>query len=130
MILHTSSGVTGGGQGAECPPETSDGEISADLLGKKRQGKRERGENWEEKKENCKREGGILKIFFFFFFFFFCFSRVKTSKICFGSTKMEIFYGGKKHFTRGKKLGKMTLPPQKNFPVTPLHTSLKETRNF
>ena len=40
----------------EDPPETSDQEISADLPGKKREGKR--GENLEEKKENCNREGG------------------------------------------------------------------------
>ena len=31
---HMCSGITGGGQGAECPPETSDWEISADLPGK------------------------------------------------------------------------------------------------
>ena len=54
----------------------------------------------------------------FFFFFFFCFSLLKTTKICFGSTKMGIL-PGKKHFTLGKS-GKMTLPPQKNMPVTPL----------
>ena len=30
------------------------------------------------------------------------------------------FLLGKEHFTPGKKSGKMTLPPQKNFPVTPL----------
>ena len=36
----------------------------------------------------------------FFFFFFFCFSLFKTTKICFGSTKLEIFYcsTGKKAF--------------------------------
>ena len=34
---------------AECPPETSDWEISADLPGKERQGKKENG---AEKKEN------------------------------------------------------------------------------
>ena len=28
----------------------------------------------------------------FFFFFFFCFSLLKTTEICFGSTKMGIFY--------------------------------------
>ena len=49
--------------GAECPPETSDREYFADLLGKKRQGKkRKRGENGEEKKGNCKEEGGKLKM--------------------------------------------------------------------
>ena len=37
----------------------------------------------------------------------------------FRPTKMEILiYTGKKHFTVGKKSGKMTLPPQKKFPVT------------
>ena len=46
---------------------------------------------------------------------------LKTTGICFGSTKMGIFYR-KKHFTPGKKLGKMSLPPQKNMPITPLPT--------
>ena len=55
-----SSGVTGGGQGHFGPPQISDREIFADVAGKKRQGKR--GENWEEKKENCKREGGKLEM--------------------------------------------------------------------
>ena len=44
--------------GAECPPDASDLEISADLPGKERQGKTESG---EEKKENLKREGGNWK---------------------------------------------------------------------
>ena len=30
------------------------------------------------------------------------------------------FSTGKKHFTPGNKSGKMTLPPQKKFPVSPL----------
>ena len=41
--------------GAGCPPDISHWEISGDLLGKEREGKRENG---EEKKENQKREGG------------------------------------------------------------------------
>ena len=41
------------------------------------------------------------------------------TKISFGCTKMEIFYQ-EKAFHAGKKSGKMTLPPQKNSPVTPL----------
>ena len=57
-LYSTTSGVTG--VGGIVPPKTSDWEISADLQGKKRQGKR--GENLEEKKENCKREGGKLKM--------------------------------------------------------------------
>ena len=39
-------GVTGGGAGGQsAPPETSDSEISADLPGKERQGKKQKGEN-------------------------------------------------------------------------------------
>ena len=49
----------------------------------------------------------------------FCFSLLKTTEICFGSTKMGIFYR-EKTFHAGTKSGKMTLPPQKNMPVTPL----------
>ena len=56
----------------------------------------------------------------FFFFFFFCFSLFKMAKICFGCTKMKIFYREKSISRREKKSGQMTLPPQKNFPVTPL----------
>ena len=51
---------------------------------------------------------------FLFSFFFFCFSLLKTMEISFVSTKMGIFY-------REIKSGKMTLPTQKNMPVTPLH---------
>ena len=66
------SGVTAGGRGAGCPPDTSHREISADLphtlltgkflltYGEKR-GKEKR-ENGKEKKENQKREGGKLKM--------------------------------------------------------------------
>ena len=50
----------------------------------------------------------------------FCLSLFKTTKICFGSTKMKIFYRDKSSSCQGKKSGKTTLPPQKNFPVTPL----------
>ena len=51
-------------------------------------------------------------------FFFFCFSLFKTTEICFGSTKMEIFYL-EKAFHAGKKIRKMTLAPLKNIPLTP-----------
>ena len=91
-------------------PETSDREIFADVSGKNRQGKKgKRGKNEEEKKENCRREGGKLEMevgkviksgenFFFFFL---------------------IFYW--EHFTLGKKSGKTTFPSQKNMPVIPLY---------
>ena len=122
-----SSGVTGGGgggQGAECPPETSDREMFGDLSGKKREGKNlKRGETVEEKKKNIRekvenwkwKEGrrgkfqNVERIFFFFFFF--CFSLFKTMKIFWGATKMEIFFTGKMDFTPGKKSGKIDFAP-------------------
>ena len=64
-------------------------------------------ENCKLKQENVIKRGKEVRTFF-----------LKT-KICFGSTKMGIFYR-EKHFTPGKKSGKITLPPQKNMPVTPL----------
>ena len=97
--------------------------------------KGKRGENWEEKKENCKREereGGKLKMAGgkvwvtewgedpFFSLFFFTFQNHSNLFWVYQNAK---FSTGKKHFTiftPGKKSGKITLPPQKNFPVTPL----------
>ena len=76
----------GWGQGAECPQRFLTGTFFADVLGKKeaRKKKRKRGENWEEKKENCKTEGRKLEmevgkviksvVVFFFFFFFLLFT--------------------------------------------------------
>ena len=66
----------------------------------------------------------------FFFFLLFCFSLFKTAKISFGCIKMEIFYREKKHFTPGKKSGKMTLPLQKNFPVMPLGSPIARDNQF
>ena len=86
--------------GAECPTETSDREIFADVSGKKKEGKK--GENWEEKNENCKREGGKLEmevgkiiksgedLFFFAFHFW------KRRKFVLGLPKWE-FSTGKKN---------------------------------
>ena len=67
------------------------------------------------------KRGEDLFFFFlsFFFFFFFCFSLLKMTEICFGSTKIRILYWEKAFHVR-KKSGKITLPPQKNMPVMPL----------
>ena len=92
------SGITGKGRGAEFPPRLLTGKFLLTYREKEARKKGKRGENGEEKKENYKKEGGKLKMeggkvtkwgeeFFFFFF-----SLFKTTKICFGSTKMEIFY--------------------------------------
>ena len=119
---------------------------------KRSQGKKGK---WGKKKENWKKEGGKLKkkekklqndektflllllllllLFFFFFFFlilfiyffFFCFSLFKTTEICFGSTKIEIFYQ-EKAFHAGKKSGKITLPLRKNFLLRPWFCSSSE----
>ena len=64
-------------------------------------------------------------VFVLFFFFFAChFS--KRQKFVLGLPKWK-FSTGKKHFTPGKKSGKMTLPPQKNVPVTHLLRCLSAT---
>ena len=90
--------ITGGGQSA---PYTSQREISADLPGIERQGKkRNRAEKNEDRKSgNRKWKGEKLhneeRTFFFFSLF-------KTTEICFWSTKMGIFYR-KKHITPAKK---------------------------
>ena len=47
------------GAGGRVPPDISPREITGDLPGKKRQGKKGNG---EEKKENRKKEGGKLKM--------------------------------------------------------------------
>ena len=59
-------------------------------------------------------------LFCVFFFFFFAFYFSKPLKFVLGLPKWK-FSTGKKHFTPGKKSEKMTLPPQKNLPVTPLY---------
>ena len=114
----------------QCPPETSDCEISADLPEKERRGKEKR-ENGAEKKENLKMAGGKIEngrrksykmmrgLFFFFFFFFFHFS--KPLEFVLGLPRMGIFYREKSISGREKKSGEMTLPPLKNVPLTPLH---------
>ena len=99
-------------RGGECPQRLVTGKISADLSGKKRQGKignrEERRKIVKGKVENWKWKEGKVH-----------FSLFKTMKICFKCTKMEIF-SWEKGFHGEKKSGKKTLPPQKKFPVTPL----------
>ena len=53
ILFVTVSGITGGALGAggqSASPETSDWEISADLPGKKRQGKKRKGVKIEKKR--------------------------------------------------------------------------------
>ena len=75
LMLSKSSGVTGegGSRGQSAPRDFWPGNVCW-CMGKKEA--RKMGENWEEKKENCKREGGKLEkevrtCFFFFYLFFF-----------------------------------------------------------
>ena len=90
------------------------------------------GENWEVKKENCKREGWKIEkgrwksykwgedpLFFPFFFFFSLFWKRRKFVLVYQKPKWE-FSTRNKHFTLGKKSGKMTLPRLKNMPGTPL----------
>ena len=141
-----SSGVTGGrvggsrGQagagGQSAPLRLLTRKFLADLLGKKREGKKgKRGEMEKNRRKIVKRKveydiiwygklklevGKVTNEERTFFFLAFHFS--KRLKFVLGlpkRTKMEIFYR-EKAFHAGKKSGKMTLPPQKNFPVSPL----------
>ena len=92
--------------------------------------KKEKGwKKWDEKKEyckNCKREGGKLEMkvgkvikrgegedLFFFFFFFFCFSLLKTTEICFGSTRNGKFSTGKSISRREKNQERWLCPLRK-----------------
>ena len=52
--------------------------------------------------------------FFSFFFFFFCFALLKTTEICFGSTKMGIFYR-EKTFHAGEKIRKNDFAPSEKY---------------
>ena len=121
-----SSGVTGGGREGGFHRE-----IFVDLPRKQRQKKMENG---EEKKKNCEREGGKLKmeveevwkwgedLFFLSFFLLLLLlllSLFEITKI-WGIPKWKIFYRRKSIFHAENKLGKVTLPPLKNIPVTPL----------
>ena len=121
FLILTVSGVTGRGQST--PQWLLTGKFLLTCLEK-------RGENWEEK-EKRKKEGKLKKGRWKSYkmrrepfqneegTFFFCFSLFKTTKICFGSTKMEIFYR-KKHFTLGEKNHEKWLRPlRKMFPLCP-----------
>ena len=124
-ISIVSSGIKAGGR---VPPRDFwPGNFCWPTGKKEARKKGKRGENGEEKKENCKKEGGKLKeegklqneerTFFFFFFFAFHFS--KPLKFVLGLPKWKFSTG--KCISRWEKWsGKMTLPPQKNFPVMPL----------
>ena len=105
-------------------PATLHREISADLPGKERHGKKGKVEkNGEEKKENRKRDDGKWEwkeeklqnekrgLSFFFLLF------IKTTEISFGSTKWEFSTEKKRkkenHFTPGKKSRETTSPYEK-----------------
>ena len=67
--------------------------------------------------------GKVIKrgedLFFFFFFFFLLFTFENDGNLF--CTQTGIFYREKAfHVGKKKKTGKITLPPQKNMPVTPL----------
>ena len=114
------SGITGGG--GRVPPRDFWPGISCWPIGKKETRKKgEKGWKLWRKKENCKTQGGKLKMEGeklenkerTFFFFFFCLSLSKTTKICFGSTKMEIFYREKAIHSEKKNQEKWLCPLRK-----------------
>ena len=107
---------------------------------REKRGKEKKTGNGAEKKENWKRDGGKLKkeggkvtewgefffsFLFFSFFFFFAFHFSKPLKFVLGLPKWVVSTG-KKHFTQGKKSGKMTLPLLKNIPLMSLTKMVTE----
>ena len=117
-----ASGVTGGGGGQSAPRDFWLGNFCWSIGKKEARKKGKRGENWEEKTENCEGEGGklelevgkVMKRGEDLFFFFFCFSLLKTTEICFGSTKIGIFYR-EKAFHIGKKIRKNYFAPSEKY---------------
>ena len=110
----------GGGRGAQCPPRDFWPGNFCWLIWKKIgkekrvkiEKKRRKIVKGRWKGEKLEMEAGkVLKrgeaLFFFFFFFF---SLLKTTEICFGSTKMGIFYR-EKAFHAGKKNQEKLLCP-------------------
>ena len=104
-----------GGRGGRVPPPRL-------LTGKFLLTYREkRGKEKREKGRKLRRKGGKLgmeagkrqKKRWGPFFFFFCFSLLKTTKICFGSTKMGIFYREKAF--HGKKFWKNDFAPSEKY---------------
>ena len=51
-----------------------------------------------------------------------CHFLLETTKICFGSTKLDIFYREKSYFTPRKNRENLLCPPLKNIPLTPLRS--------
>ena len=104
------------------PPETCDREISADVSGKKRQGKignrEERKKIVKGKVENWKWKEGKVPNWGEDFFFFFAFHFSKRWKFVSGVPKWK-FSTGKKNFTRKKIRKKDFATSEKNFLLRP-----------
>ena len=127
----TTSGVTGGGQGGRVPPQRL-------LTGKflltyrEKRGKEKGGKGWKLRRKGGKLETEAGKrqkkrwgpFFFFFFFLLFTF---ENDENLFWVYQNGNFLPGKNISGREKKSGKMTLPPQKNMPVTPLPTTTENS---
>ena len=131
------AGVTGEGGTGGIVPQTLTGKYlltyrenrgkeKRKMERKRREMQKGKVENWKWKELKTNVSKRFLSCFFFrrlsFFFFeadfVFVWFSFQNHWNCFGSTKMGIFYG-KKHLTPGK-IRKMTFPPQKNIPLTPL----------
>ena len=111
QVVHGWCNRRGGGTGGIVPPDFwpeiylltyrgNRGKEKRKMERKRRKMQKGKVENWKWKELKVKKWGDFLSFFLsFFFFFFLCccfvfvwFSLFKTTEICFGSTKMGIFY--------------------------------------
>ena len=104
------------------PPETSDWEISADLSGKERQGKKQKWSRKEGKSRTgrWKNANGMRKVVFVFVFVFvFCFSLFKTDWNLFWVNQNGNYLLGKSISRQGKNQEKLICPLKKIFLLRP-----------
>ena len=117
-VAHQWRNRRGEGAGGSAPPPQRllIGKFLLTYREKRGKGKREKGGKWRRKEgkivkgkaENWKwgRKSSKMSRPRGLFFSFFGFSLVKTTKMCFGSTKMEIFHRKKAFHAEKKKIRK------------------------
>ena len=113
----------GGGRGQSAPRDFWPGNFCWRIGKNEARKKGKRGENWEEKKENCKREGVklemevgkvIKEVRNFFFSFCFAFHFLKRREFILGLPEWE-FATGKKSISCREKIRKNDFAPSEKY---------------